>query len=135
MNPRYSSQECPKCGHIHKDNRNKEKFICTNCGYLAHADLKAAVTVKQRGIEALGLTLSCRAKLEKNLVRRDSSKPAQLDLGLELCEMPTSESTEGKRRRSARKSKREVPGNSEQPVVAVQSSLFRDNLAYTAKAK
>ncbi|MEO1373603.1 MAG: transposase [Cyanobacteria bacterium J06635_10] len=102
VNPRYSSQECPKCGHVHKDNRNKEKFICTNCGHIAHADLKAAVTVKQRGVEALGLTLSCRAKHDKNLVRRDSSKPAQLDLGLELCEMPTSESTEGKRRRSAR---------------------------------
>ena len=120
VNPRYSSQECPSCGHTHKDNRDKEKFICTNCGYMSHADIKAAITLKQRGVEAYGLTLSCRVKHDKKLVRRDSSEPAQLYLGLGLCKMPTSESTEGKRRRSARKSKREVPGNSEQTMVAVQ---------------
>ena len=50
--------------------------------------------------------------------------------------MPTSESTEGKRRqRSARKSRRKVPGNSEQTMVTAQLSLFGDNLAYTAKAR
>ena len=29
INPKYSSQECPKCGHIDKSNRDGEKFICT----------------------------------------------------------------------------------------------------------
>ena len=29
INPKYSSQECPKCGHIDKSNRDGEKLICT----------------------------------------------------------------------------------------------------------
>lgn len=75
VNPRYSSQTCPECGHVHKDNRDKEKFICTNCGYFAHADLNAAHILKQRGIEELGLTISCRVKNKK--VRQDLSEPQQ----------------------------------------------------------
>ncbi|MDJ0616911.1 MAG: transposase [Calothrix sp. MO_192.B10] len=126
VNPRYSSQTCPECGHVHKDNRDKEKFICTNCGYFAHADLNAANVLKQRGVDKLGLTLSCRVKIKK-VVLGVSQKPEQL----RLFEMPIPEST-GVRRRSAPRSKRKVPGNSEQALVAVQLSLFGDNLANTS---
>lgn len=35
----YTSQMCPKCGHIHKNNRKtQEKFICEKCRYEAAAD-------------------------------------------------------------------------------------------------
>lgn len=124
VNPRYSSQTCPECGCVHKDNRDKEKFICANCGYMNHADLNAANVLKQRGVDELRLTLSCRVKIKKSVLA-DCQEPKQLS----LFDMPTSESTEGKRRRSARKSKRKVPGNSEQTLVAVQLSLLGDNLA------
>lgn len=48
VNSKYSSQECPKCGHIDKSNRNGEKFLCTICGYTEHADTKASRTIAQR---------------------------------------------------------------------------------------
>ena len=35
----YTSQMCPNCGHIHKNNRKcQEKFVCEKCGYEAKAD-------------------------------------------------------------------------------------------------
>ena len=93
VNPKYSSQTCPECGHVHKENRDKEKFICTNCGYFSHADINAANIIKQRGVGEFGLTLSCRVKIKKSVLV-DCQEPKQLV----LFDMPTSESTEGKRR-------------------------------------
>jgi putative transposase len=61
VNPRNSSCECRNCGHIDKLNRDRERFICVQCGHMEHADLGAAKTVRDR-------TLS--------LVRGDSAKPA-----------------------------------------------------------
>ena len=46
--PKYTSQECPKCGHTSKDNREGEKFICTACDYTEHADTKASRTIAGR---------------------------------------------------------------------------------------
>jgi putative transposase len=48
VDPKHSSQVCPKCGHIDKKNRSGEKFICTNCGYADHADTKAAREIAKR---------------------------------------------------------------------------------------
>ena len=48
VDPKYSSQVCPKCGHTDKANRSGEKFICTNCGYVEHADRKAAREIAKR---------------------------------------------------------------------------------------
>ena len=51
VNPKYSSQECRKCKHIDKSNRDKEKFICTQCGHRSHADIGAAKTIRDRASE------------------------------------------------------------------------------------
>ena len=51
INPKYSSQECRNCGHTDKSNRDGEKFICTECGYHEHADIGAAKTIRDRGLE------------------------------------------------------------------------------------
>jgi putative transposase len=48
VNPRYTSQECPSCGHAEKSNRDGEKFVCRNCGYADHADTKASRAIAQR---------------------------------------------------------------------------------------
>ncbi len=45
---KYSSQECPKCGHIDKSNRDGEKFLCCKCGHTEHADTKASRTIAKR---------------------------------------------------------------------------------------
>ena len=48
VNPKYSSQECPKCHYIDKFNRDGEKFLCVECGYTEHADTKASITIVKR---------------------------------------------------------------------------------------
>ena len=55
VNPKYSSQECPECHHISKDNRDKEKFICTECGHSDDADTNGALNHAHRGIQNLGI--------------------------------------------------------------------------------
>ncbi|MDF5730649.1 MAG: transposase, partial [Rhizonema sp. PD38] len=45
---KHSSQECPKCGHVDKNNREGEKFICIVCHYTEHADTKASRTIARR---------------------------------------------------------------------------------------
>ena len=75
-NPRHTSQTCSACGQVDKANRDGEKFICTSCGHLDHADLQAARNIKARAVEQFGLSLK--------QIRRDSPKspvvPTQLSL-------------------------------------------------------
>jgi putative transposase len=50
----YSSQECSRCGRTSPDNRpERARFICTACGFAAHADLNAACVLAHRGIALL----------------------------------------------------------------------------------
>jgi len=49
VNPRYTSQECPKCGHTEKGNRDGEKFVCRACGYAEHADTGASRKIAKKG--------------------------------------------------------------------------------------
>jgi putative transposase len=45
----YSSQQCSKCGCIHKLNRqNQETFKCIECEFTLNADLNASINLKQR---------------------------------------------------------------------------------------
>lgn len=48
-NPKYTSQQCPICGHINKDNRiTQEVFCCENCFHNNNADINAAINIKNR---------------------------------------------------------------------------------------
>jgi putative transposase len=47
-NAAYSSQECSACGHVSKDNRDGEKFVCEECGHIDHADTQASRTINKR---------------------------------------------------------------------------------------
>lgn len=55
VNPAYTSQCCPKCGHTEKTNRNKKLhiFCCKNCGYKSNDDRIAAMNLYRKGIEYL----------------------------------------------------------------------------------
>jgi len=47
----FSSQECSKCHHIAKANRERQaQFVCLQCDHADHADINAAQIIKQRGI-------------------------------------------------------------------------------------
>ena len=46
----HTSQTCPCCGHIAKENRLKQaEFFCVDCGYKNHADVVGAMNVLERG--------------------------------------------------------------------------------------
>ncbi len=52
--PPGTSITCPApgCGHVDKDSRvSQSMFVCTACGYEAHADLNAAEVIRERGIK------------------------------------------------------------------------------------
>ncbi|EGJ30991.1 transposase [Moorena producens 3L] len=61
INPKHTSQRCPKCHHTSKENRKKEKFLCTNCGHYNDADVNGAVNIKIRGLKKLGIDPTRRA--------------------------------------------------------------------------
>lgn len=47
--PCYSSQQCPVCGSISRDNRkDQEHFECTECRHSANADLNASINLRNR---------------------------------------------------------------------------------------
>lgn len=55
VDPRYTSQTCPKCGHTEKNNRDKKChiFICKNCDYHSNDDRIGAMNLYRKGIEYL----------------------------------------------------------------------------------
>ena len=55
VDPRYTSQTCPMCGHTEPSNRNKKihLFSCRNCGYRSNDDRIGAMNLHRMGIEYL----------------------------------------------------------------------------------
>lgn len=55
VDPRYTSQCCPVCGHTEKSNRNKKihLFTCKNCGYKSNDDRIGAMNLYRMGINYL----------------------------------------------------------------------------------
>jgi len=51
VNPAYTSQTCSAWGHCEKATRRSQStFLCRACGFSAHADVNAAVNIRQRAI-------------------------------------------------------------------------------------
>ena len=55
VNPAYTSQACPVCGHTEQMNRNKKLhfFCCRNCNYKSNDDRIGAMNLYRKGIEYL----------------------------------------------------------------------------------
>lgn len=53
VDPKYTSQKCPKCGHTERSNRDKKKhsFTCKSCNYQSNDDRIGAMNLRQMGIE------------------------------------------------------------------------------------
>ncbi|MGL5331214.1 MAG: RNA-guided endonuclease TnpB family protein, partial [Peptostreptococcaceae bacterium] len=53
VSPKWTSQQCPKCGHIEKANRDKKNhiFCCKNCSYQSNDDRIGAMNLCRKGIE------------------------------------------------------------------------------------
>jgi putative transposase len=53
VDPAYTSQRCPRCGHTEKANRRaRDVFCCRRCGLAGPADLVAAVNIRNRARRA-----------------------------------------------------------------------------------
>ena len=50
VSPAYTSQRCSKCGAIHKESRNGDRYLCIVCGYSDDADHNASVNILHRGV-------------------------------------------------------------------------------------
>ena len=55
VDPAYTSQTCPKCGHVSRANRDKKKhiFCCIHCGYTSNDDRIGAMNLHRMGMEYL----------------------------------------------------------------------------------
>lgn len=55
VDPRYTSQTCPKCGMVRKANRDKRlhEYQCSNCGYRSNDDRVAAMNIQRLGYQSL----------------------------------------------------------------------------------
>jgi IS605 OrfB family transposase len=51
IDPEYTSQQCPMCGHTERANRHKKRFKCRSCQHQDHADRGASVNIAVKGIE------------------------------------------------------------------------------------
>lgn len=53
VSAQYTSQRCPKCGVIKKDNRNhgKHEYRCANCGYRSNDDRIGAMNIQLLGTQ------------------------------------------------------------------------------------
>ena len=51
----YTSQTCHQCGHVASENRDSQAvFHCVECGYMANADVNAAVNILSRALAKTG---------------------------------------------------------------------------------
>ncbi len=57
VDPSYTSQTCPRCGCVHRENRHGSSFECIECGYQLHSDLVASRNIAQLGISELSRLL------------------------------------------------------------------------------
>ena len=80
LDPRRSSQECEKCGHVAAENRKTQaEFACVACGHAANADTNAAKVLKSRFLTQLRAgTFAPKAKTAKKVAlrRKQASKEA-----------------------------------------------------------
>ncbi|WP_232702130.1 RNA-guided endonuclease InsQ/TnpB family protein [Halobacterium wangiae] len=53
IDPKYTSQRCPLCGHTERANRNKKRFKCKSCEHQDHSDRGASVNIAVKGVKKL----------------------------------------------------------------------------------
>lgn len=53
IDPRHTSQRCPRCGNVNRNNRHGHFFSCTSCGFVGHADVVAATNIRQVFLDTL----------------------------------------------------------------------------------
>lgn len=76
VNPRYTSQKCSGCGHIHAENRkNQAGFKCVKCGLSMNADLNASLNIKAAGLAVLACGVDGMPDIQNAAMKQE---PAEL---------------------------------------------------------
>ena len=69
VNPAYSSQTCPSCTHVSRNNRRGTDFCCKQCSRKGHADVVGAINLLRR---SKAKQLNCGPKLRISLEHHKS---------------------------------------------------------------
>ena len=91
VDPKFSSQQCSCCGYTSPLNRDKEKFLCEECGYFSDADIQASQNLLNRGLKTLGISPSQLREVLPKVTLRSSKQKTSLGLPdepknpLQLC--------------------------------------------------
>jgi len=66
VDPAYTSQTCPECGHCERANRRSQsEFRCKACGHEQHADIVGARNIRNAALsQGRALAVSCNAAIE-----------------------------------------------------------------------
>jgi putative transposase len=64
VDPKYTSQTCPECGFVHKENRKTQaNFTCLECGHHENADIVGAKNILKRALDAIELRQNASLKM------------------------------------------------------------------------
>ncbi len=80
VDPKFSSQQCSCCGYTSSLNRDKEKFLCEECGFLSDADVQASSNLLKRGLKILGISPSQLRQVLPKVTLKESEKETSLGL-------------------------------------------------------
>ena len=87
VNPAFTSQMCPSCGHIDRRNRRGIKFQCRSCGRESHADVVGGINLLGRS-EDKQVGLADHPSVVKRVLReRSRLKRRVSSLGNESVEL------------------------------------------------
>jgi putative transposase len=73
IDPRNTSRECHKCGHIAALNRQKERFFCLECNHLEDSDIQASKSILARGLKQLGINPNQLPMVPRKVTAQDVS--------------------------------------------------------------
>ncbi|MCL5077562.1 MAG: transposase, partial [Actinobacteria bacterium] len=78
INPKHTSQTCPQCEEVAKDNRKSQAvFSCIVCGHTANADINTAKNILTTGLGPLWGVTGRRWTLQQKPIRAEHSGPVK----------------------------------------------------------
>jgi len=74
--PAYTSQRCPVCGYVHRNNRNKRThvFCCKSCGYTSNDDRTAAMNLHNLGKKYLNEMIASSDEVPDAVICRQAGR-------------------------------------------------------------
>ena len=145
VNPAYTSQTCPACGFVHRDNRHGDAFKCLHCGHTDVADRVAATNLEARWFDPEIALYTPKGRVKEILLARfnarlpwplagalaaDSNFPPQVERGGSQSAAPTvSGRTPGdSHERGRRRAKRPTQSRAARENVGVECSQARKHV-------